>query len=196
MAFDLTLCLVPKQIETLLLESTNNINYAEWMQFIPELLKGSQPFDYQDQDLQQLKKDIAALKRFYHFTDTYYFYDTYRCFSTIDYLLNEHIQVTDTSIQPALLWKGGTKYPGVTAGQGMAITLYDKAAIEKISLLLVDLTFSDLLGYYDYEKMMEAGVYKLHPLESQEVVEVAFYKIRGIFLLALAEDLLVFKAID
>jgi hypothetical protein len=195
-AFDLTLCLVPKQIEAIFSKSANNTNYAEWMQFVPELLKDSQPFDYQDKDLLQLKKDVAVLKSFYQFTDDYYFYDTYRCFSTIDYLLDAHIRATNFSIQPALLWEGGTKYPGVTAGQGMSIKLYDKVAIEKIFRLLVDLTFSDLLVYYDYEKMLEAGVYKLTSLENTEVLKLAFYEIQDIFLLALSKDLLVFKAID
>ena len=50
--------------------------------------------------------------------------------------------------------------------------------------------------HYEYEKMLEAGVYKLTHTENMEMLELAFYEIQDIFLLALAEDLLVFKAID
>ncbi|RZJ89517.1 MAG: DUF1877 family protein [Hymenobacter sp.] len=196
MALDLTLCLVPKQIEVLLSKAAHNADYAEWMQFIPEILKGSQPFGFQDKDFIQLKKDVASLKGFFQFTEDHYFYDTCRCFSTIDYLLDAHIRATASSVQPALLWEGGTKYPGVTAGQGMSIKLYDKATIEDIYLLLVDLEFSDLLVHYDYEKMQEIGVYKLTRPENLEMLELAFWEIQDIFLLAQSEGLLVFKAID
>jgi hypothetical protein len=196
MAFDLTLCLVPKQTETLFLKAAHNANYGEWMQFIPSLLKDRQGFDDQDEDLIQLKQDVAALKAFYQFTDDHYFYDTYRCFSTVDYLLDEHIRATNFSIQPSLLWEGGTKYPGAIAGQGMSLRLYDEAIIERVFPLLDNLTFSNLLVHYDYEKMQEAGVYKLTSLANLEVLELAFYEIQDIFLLARVEDLLVFKAID
>jgi len=196
MALDLTLCLVPKQIEVLFAKAATDEQYAEWMQAIPSLLKGSQDFDYQDESLTQLKRDIAAIKEEHHFAADHYYYDKYRCFATIDYLLDAHIRATHFCLEPALLWQGGTSYPGITAGQGMFIKLYNEAAVKRIALLLGDLTFSDLLVHYDYEKMLEAGVYKLTTLENSEVLEVAFYEIRGIFLLALAEDLLVFKAID
>lgn len=197
MALDLTLCLVPKQIEAIFSKAAHNANYAEWMQFIPSLLKDSQGFDdHGDEDLIQLKKDVAALKDFFSFTDDYHFYDTYRCFSTIDYLIDEHIRTTNFGMQPALLWEGGNKYPGVTATQGMPIRLYDEAHIEKVCQLLVDLEFSDLLVYYNYEKMLAAGVYKLTSLESLELLDLAFYEIQHIFLLALSVDLLVFKKID
>lgn len=196
MALDLTLCLVPKQIEVLFSKAAHNTDYAEWIQSIPSLLKDARPFDSQDEYYIQLKRDVAALKEFHQFTEDHCFYDTYRCFSTIDYLLDEHIRATASSVQPALLWEGGTKYPGVTAGQGMSIKLYDKAAIEEIYLLLVDLEFSDLLVHYDYEKMQEIGVYKLTRPENLEMLELAFWEIQDIFLLAQSEGLLVFKAID
>jgi hypothetical protein len=196
MALDLTLCLVPKQIDALFSKAAHHKNYAEWMQFIPSLLKNSQDFDDRDEDLIQLKKDVAALKDFFSFTDDYYFYDTYRCFSTVDYLLNEHMRATNLRMQPSLLWEGGNKYPGVVATQGMPIKLYDEAHIEAAFHLLVDLDFSDLLVHYKYEKMLESGVYKLTSPENLELLELAFYEIQDIFLLALSQDLLVFKRID
>jgi hypothetical protein len=153
MALDLTLCLVPKQIEKIFSKATHNANYAEWMQFIPSLLKDSQGFDDHDEDLIQLKEDVAALKDFYQFTDSYHFYDTYRCFSTIDYLLNEHMRATNLSMQPYLLWEGGNKYPGVIATQGVSVRLYDEAHIKAAFHLLAGLEFSNLLVHYDYEKM-------------------------------------------
>ena len=78
----------------------------------------------------------------------------------------------------------------------MSIRLYDKKHIENISLLLISLEFNDLLVYYNYEKMQDAGVYKLTHPKNLEVLELAFYEIQDIFLLALAEDLLVFKVVD
>lgn len=196
MALDLTLCLVPKQIEALFSKAAHNENYAEWIQFIPSLLRDHQGFDDHDEDLIQLKKDVAALKGLYSFTDDHYFCDTSRCFSTIDYLLDEHIRATNFGMQPALLWEGGTKYQGVTATQGMPIRLYDEAHIEAACQLLVDLEFSDLLVHYKYEKMLAAGVYKLTAIEKLEMLDLAFYQIQHIFLRASSEDLLVFKEID
>ena len=195
-SLDLTLCLVPKQVEVIFSKAAHNENYAELLQFIPSLLRDRQIFDDQDEDLIQLKKDVAALKGLYLVTDDHYFYDTSRCFSTIDYLLNEHIRATNFGMPPALLWEGGNKYLGVTATQGISIRLYDEAHIEEICQLLVDLEFSDLLVYYNYEKMLAAGVYKLTALENLEMLDLAFYEIQHIFLLALSEDLLVFKKID
>jgi hypothetical protein len=196
MALDLTLCLVPKQIEALFSKAAHNKNYAELMQFIPPLLKNSQDFDDRDEDLIQLKKDVAALKDSFSFTDDYYFYDMYRCFSTVDYLLNEHMRATNLRMQPSLLWEGGNKYPGVVATQGVSIRLYDEAHIEAAFHLLVDLDFSDLLVHYKYEEMLEAGVYKVTSPENLEMLELAFYEIQDIFLLALSKGLLVFKRID
>lgn len=196
MALDLTLCLVPKQIETLFSKAASNSNYAEWMQFIPSLYKNPDYEDYQDEDLIQLKEDVAALGNIYQFTDDHYFYDTSRCSSTIDYLINEHARAAALSIQPSFLWKGGNEFPNATSTQGMSIRLYDKKHIENISLLLISLEFNDLLVYYNYEKMQDAGVYKLTHPKNLEVLELAFYEIQDIFLLALAEDLLVFKVVD
>jgi len=195
-ALDLTLCLIPTQIEALFAKAINNPAYAEWISSIPSIIKDPDRFDFQDEGLIQLKEDVAALKDFYRFTDDHYFYDVSRCSSTIDYLLNEHLRATHGSVPPSLLWEGGNKYPSITAGQGIPTSLYDKAQVESIFHLLVALKFSDLRVHYDYEKMQEAGVYKLTRPENLEALEETFYQIKDIFLLALAEDLLVFKEID
>ena len=166
------------------------------MQFIPAILKDPNGIDYQDEALIQLKKDMAALLGSHQSLADHHFYDSYRHFSTVDYLLDKHIRATNSDLSPSLLWEGGTNYPNATAEQGMPIRLYDKAAIEKIALLLADLEFSDLLVHYDYEKMQQAGVYKLTPPENMDSLELAFWEIQDIFLLAQAEGLLVFKAID
>jgi hypothetical protein len=198
MALDLTLCLVPKQIEVLLAKSTANAAYAELLSLIPSLLKNSHTFDFwdKDSDLVQVEKDVAELKKFYHFTDNHYLYDSSRCSSTIDYLLNEHIRATTGDTPPSLLWEGGTANLIIKAPQGMPVSLYNTAQIEEACYLLGDLEFSELLVHYDYEKMLEAGVYKLTRPENLAILELTFYEIQDIFLLALTEDLLVFKKID
>jgi hypothetical protein len=198
MALDLTLCLVPKQIQAIFSKATNNATYAELLPCIPSLLKEPQWFDYRDKDLDliQLNKDVAELKTLYHFTDDHYFYDSSRASSTIDYLLNEHIRTTNSSTPPSLLWEGGTAFPLIKAGQGIPISLYDKAQLVEAFHLLVDLEFSNLLVHYNYEKMLDVGVYKVTRPENLAAFELAFYEIQDIFFLALSENLLVLKRID
>lgn len=196
MALDLTLCLVPKQIDTLFSKAAGNTAYAEWIQAIPSLLKDPQNNDYQDAGLIQLKHDVAALKGLYHFTDAHYFYDSSRDSYTLDYLLNAHILATNQSISPSLLWEGGTAYPALKAVQGVPISLYGEAAVVEAFDLLADLEFSELLVHYNHEKMQELGVYKLTRPDNLAMLELAFYEIQDLFSLALAEDLLVFKKLD
>ena len=196
MALDLTLCLVPEQIEALFSKALVNKPYAEWMQFIPRMLRGQDFTDIQDEGLTKLKQDVEALSRFFNFTEDYYFYDVNRSFSTVDYLLNQYIKANSAPVQPAILWEGGNAFPAVVAGQGMFIKLYDKAQVRAIALLLIDLEFADLLKYYEYDTMLEAGVYKLTSLENQESLEDTFYAVKYLFLIAFSKGLLVFKAID
>lgn len=196
MALDLTLCLVPKQIESLFAKAVHNHAYAAWMQFIPSLLVNSDAGNHQEENYIAMKNDVAALKKFYRFTEEHYFYDESRCSSTIDYLLKKRTSDINPSIETSLLWEGGNKFPNISPTQGVPIKLYDKKQIEKISLVLIDLEFSDLISYYDYDKMRDIGVYKLTRPDNLSMLELAFYKIQDLFLLALAEDLLLFKVID
>ena len=196
MALDLTLCLVPEQIEALFSKALVNKSYAEWMPFIPGLLRQRDFTDIQDDGLSELKKDVEALSRFFHFTEDYYFYDISRSSSTVDYLLNQYIKANSLPMQPDIVWEGGNAFSAVVATQGMPVKLYDKAQIRAIAFLLIDLEFADLLKYYEYDTMLEAGVYKLTSLEKQELLEDTFYAVKYLFLIAFSEGLLVFKAID
>ena len=196
MALDLTLCLAPKQVKPLFSKALVNKPYAEWMQFIPGMLRGQDFSDVQDNGLTELKKDVEALSGFFHFTEEYYFYDVNRSFSTVDYLLNQYIKVNSLPIQPAILWEGGTAFPDIVATQGMPIKLYGEAQVRTIALLLMDLEFADLLKHYEYDEMLEAGVYKLTSLDNQKSLEDTFHAVKYLFLVAFSEGLLVFKAID
>lgn len=198
MGLDLTLCLVPKQVKALFLKAENDFAYGERMQFITETLEDANYFQHPHEteaDV-QFSNDVTALKKNYQFTDAHHFYDDSRDSSTVDYLLNEHMRATNCSISPSLLWEGGTAFPTIRAGQGIPIRLYNEKQIEEIFLLLADLEFSDLLVHYDYEKMQEVGVYKLTRPENLWKLELTFYAIQDIFLLAHSEGLLVFKKID
>lgn len=196
MALDLTLCLVPEQVKALFSKALVNKPYAEWMQFIPSMLRGQDFSDVQDNGLTELKKDVEALSGFFHFTEEYYFYDVNRSFSTVDYLFNEYIKANSLPMQHSILWEGGKTFPTIVATQGMPIKLYDETQVRAIALLLMDLEFADLLKHYEYDKMLEAGVYKLNSLENRESLEDMFYTVKYLFLSALSEGLLVFKAID
>ncbi|QKG56811.1 DUF1877 family protein [Hymenobacter sp. BRD128] len=196
MALDLTLCLVPKQIEALFSKALLSKPYAEWMEFIPGLLRGKDFADIQDNGLAELTKDVEALSHFFHFTEDYYFYDVNRSFSTVDYLFNEYIKANSLPIQPDILWEGGNAFSTIVATQGMPIRLYDETQVRAIALLLINLEFADLLKYYEYDKMLEAGVYKLNSLERRESLKDTFYTVKYLFLAAFSEGLLVFKAID
>jgi len=196
MALDLTLCLVPKQVEAIFSKALVNKPYGEWMELLPNILRGKDFTDIEDDGLVEFEKEVKALNRFFHFTEDYYFYDVDRNFSTVDYLLNEYMRANSLPMQPAILWEGGNAFPTVVATQGMPIKLYDEAQVRAIARLLIDLEFADLLKHYDYDNMLEAGVYKLTSLENRKSLAETFYTVKYLFLSALSEGLLVFKAID
>jgi hypothetical protein len=196
MALDLTLCLVPKQIEAIFSKALINKPYAEWVEFVPGILRGRDFTSIEDNAFAELEKEVEALNRFFHFTEDYYFYDVNRSFSTVDYLFNEYIKANSLPMQQAILWEGGNAFPTIVATQGMPIKLYDEAQVRAIALLLIDLEFSDLLRHYEYDKMLEAGVYKLTSLENRESLEETFYTVKYLFLSAFSKGLLIFKVID
>ena len=175
MGFEITLCLVPRQIEIIFAKGLTNSSYAEAIQFVPDLLTNPKPYDYQDDSFLELKKDVENISHFFNFTEEHKFYDGSRSGATIDYLLTEYIKANAIDAEISLLWNGGKAFPNITAGQGMSIRLYEEPQVNEMFGLLADLEFGDLLVHYDYDKMEKAGVYKLKSLDKQWVLEEAFY---------------------
>ncbi len=198
MALDLTLCIVPKQIETIFQKAKNNFEYAEWVSFIPTILQEKEFTDFGNETIIQLKNDVQNLKKYFNFTESDIFYDLYRCSSTLDYLINEFQKANQIEAESNIIWNGGNKISGsITDGEGVLLRLFNKNQIHNIISLFSPISFSDLKPHFDYSKMKEIGIYKLTNPENMEVLNDTFEKIKKIFERANeGEDLLLFKKID
>lgn len=200
MALDVTLCVVPQQIDAILAKAASNPAYAEWVASVPDILSNPNFADFQDATLVQLKQDINELKHFFEFTESMYFYDQARCSATIDYLLNEYFAVHEIDLANDLLWDGGAVLSAAIAGgQGVPARLYDAKQIRQINRVLTNIQFDELLAGYDYDKMQTADVYKLVSAEAEniDIMSETFRRIKDIFAHASQdENLVVFKQID
>jgi hypothetical protein len=200
MALDLTLCVVPRQIDTIVLKAETSPAYAEWIASVPDILKNPNFEDFQDAALVQLKWDVSKLKQYFEFTERMYFYDQARCSATIDYLLNEYLVAHRIDLPNDILWRGGDVLSAAITGvQGVPVRLYNAPHIQQISQVLATICFDKLLAGYDYDKMQTVGVYKLVSAEKEniDVMRKTFEEIKDVFLRAsLAENQLIFQHID
>lgn len=198
MAIDLTLCVVPSQIATIFSKAAQDADYAEWVSLVPTILKDQAFYDHGLREALELKTDAIHLKSYFQFTEDCYFYDTNRCSSTLDYLLDQYRQQHPAAIAPRVLWEGGTRIASqMTGGQGSPLRLYDRAAITAIHQLLAAIDPEQLFTFYDYQTIVEAGIYKATRPENKEALLHAFYAIEALFALAYEDDnLVILKRLD
>ena len=67
------------------------------------------------------------------------------------------------------------------AKQHIQLRYLDNKKTSEICFLLKGIDFNDLLPYYDYEKMKEAGVYKLTRPESLEHLRTEFEELKEFY---------------
>ncbi|MGI4874127.1 MAG: DUF1877 family protein [Janthinobacterium lividum] len=198
MAIDLTLCVVPAQVYAIFSKAVANPAYAEWVEFVPSILENPSFHDHDLPEVQELKQDVEKLRSFFQFTATDYFYDLNRCSSTLDYLLDAYAQKYQLGVAPQPLWQGGDRIAKeLTGGQGIPLQLYSRESLTSIYEFLDFVDPAELLTFYDYEAMQEAGVYKLTSPENTEVITDAFNCLWLLFNSAYEdENLLILKVKD
>ena len=198
MAIDLTLCVVPSQIAAIISKAAEDAAYTKWVAFVPSMLKDPAFNDHGLRELQELKADVNHLKSFFQYTNDCHFYDSYRCTSTLDYLLDSYGQQQELTLAPRSLWEGGNVLSAGTVGsQGIPVRLYDRAAITSIYELLTGLDPTDLLAHYDYQELLDTGVYKATRPENTDLISYTFYAIEELFRIAYKnENLLIVKVLD
>jgi hypothetical protein len=198
MAIDLTLCVVPSQIAAIISKAAADAAYAEWVAFVPSMLQNPAFNDHGLREVQELKADLNHLKSFFQYTTDCHFYDSYRCTSTLDYLLGCHERQQQFTLAPRPLWEGGNVLSaGIVGSQGIPVRLYDRAAITTIYELLMSLDPTDLLAHYDYQKLLDTGVYKATRPENTDIIPYTFYAIEELFRIACENDnLLILKVLD
>lgn len=196
MGFDLTLGIVPKQIETIFEKARLNDEYAEWISSIPYILKQDRFEDFGDEIVIELKKDTLDLKKYYKYSDSCFYCELTRCAASVDFLLNEYIQTNNISVGKDLIWKGGDKIAEkARAGQGIHTRVYTREWIVMMGNLFSKIEFSELKKYYNYSKM--ESVYKVVAPDELKYLKYTYNDIKKIFLTALEDDnLLILKEID
>jgi hypothetical protein len=197
MALDLTLCIVPRQIDAILTKAENNSEYAECVAFIPGIIRGEGFGDFGDPNRIQFKKDVIALREYFKPTDLDYYYDETRCTSTVDYLINEYIETNDIEIEKNILWTGGDKISSLTGGQGIPLRLYNRDQINSVSEFISRIYFEELMAFYDYDKLDKIGVYKVTRSENILNNKNDFERLKNLFRRASEnENLIILKVID
>lgn len=198
MALDLTLCIVPKQVDAIFKKGLKNADYAEWISFIPTMLFNENFEDFENDVIIGLKKEVQQLKHFYQYSELDRFYDQARCSSTLDYLINTYINEKKLNFQENFIWDGGNNISDrITGSQGIPIRLYDHIQIKNIHNFLTKIDFAAIITFYNYEKMKTMGVYKLKTSVDIPILEKTFEKIKYIFNQANQnEHLLILKKID
>lgn len=142
------------------------------------------------QDLQELIADSELVNSLYpdHNKEAYQFYSFSRGYETLNYLLLQHL--TATGIQEDYdnerLFYGGLDID--YAKQHTAFRYITNADTALIADLLTSIEFDQLLPYYDYDSLSEAGVYKLTRPENLAALQEEFQELTRFYSRAKALD--------
>jgi hypothetical protein len=182
MALDVTLCIVPAQIETVFVKAQADAAYADWVDTIPQLLANPDYPDFGEPGLLRLKADVQAWQPFFTFTAADSFYDQARVTATLDYLLAQYCQAHTLPEQASVIWAGGEIIsPSLAGGQGVPLRCYRPAQIQQVNRLLAPLQARELLPFYEVTAMQAAGVYKLVPPTCLAEVSATFTRLQALF---------------
>ena len=198
MGLDISLCIVPKQIDTLITKAKANTEYAEWMAFVPTLLKEAAIDTRGDPIIKQVTRDVREMKQHYRYSKQFdHFDDPGRVSASLDHLLDIIIDETGSGIPKQILWKGGQPICDHCNGvQGLPVRLYTYEEIKNIHLFLQSIDEKKLLSYYNYERMLESNVYKATDPDRKNLLASLFGKLKEFMARAYNEQQPVLKAID
>ena len=107
------------------------------------------------------------------------------------------IDAANAAITKQILWNGGSPICAACKGtQGLPVKLYSVQEAAAIHTFLETVNEKKLLAGYDYEKMLDDGVYKPTDPERKDELTAFFIKVRELFAKAHRQQMLVLKTID
>jgi hypothetical protein len=194
---DLSLTVVPHAFETLVKKAHTNADYAEWLAFANNILKGNDFDEFDDREAEAVKKDVLRLKRYHDYTPIDFFYDEHNSSDTLDYLINDEIEARSLDVPTGILWEWGKEIdPHCKSNRGLPLKIYTSEEVKKIFGIIGKLSFKDLAKHYDDEKPVAFGVHRMQAGNQQELAR-DFERIKTIFKRASEEKgAFVLKKID
>lgn len=167
MAIDLTLCIVPEQVDVLFEKALEDAEYAQLMAFIPSVFQ-NQTFQKFDEVKRKLFVDeVNWLRKHLDGLENPVFHDTHRNSDTIDFL----IQSWSVAIRYPFKFEGfrssgNVRSDAITGAQGIPIRVIPFDKVLEITDLLEILDSESLMEFYNYDELQLSGVYK--PIEPED----------------------------
>ena len=168
MAIDLSLAIVPTQVERLFDRANWDREYAELICFVPCILKRPDFFgDRSTRTDLEFERDVLELKQHREYSQEDLYYDTMRGSATLDWLFAKAAEARGIHGFPYGFLRSGDDHIAkvvsklAVATQGIAVRYYDRPRLEAIFRVLDGLEFDHLMRFYDYEEMYRENVYRL-----------------------------------
>ncbi|MEN2398162.1 DUF1877 family protein [Flavobacterium sp. MC2016-06] len=187
MGIDLRLFSISNQAKFVLEKAQSNIYYAidfDKIQNIESLklhLKMIQtsPDGTPEKVIKELIEDSIQVLNFYpDKRNKNYVFDSYnRCYATMDYLLEEYLKDKNKIKTNQIFYKG---IDIECQSEWIRFQYLDYKETAVISDLLEPISFSELIKYYDFEKMT-GHVYKLANRENSIYLEEEFNKLKSFY---------------
>jgi hypothetical protein len=130
--------------------------------------------------LQELIEDSKIVLSHYpdNKIDKYEFHSLTRGYETLNYLLTEYLTENNIYINNDKVFFGGTDI--VSNSQTLRFQYFDNLKTLEISNLLQPIDFSNILKFYDYQKM-ENVIYKLTRPENLDYLKTEFEDLKTFF---------------
>lgn len=188
MGLDLTLFSISNKAKFVLEKAKLNLDYASDFDKIQDTdnlklqlkIVQANPDGTPEHILQELIEDSKIVLSKYpdKKTDKYQFYSRTRGYETLNYLLTEYLKDNHISIENEKVFFGGTDISDST--QFVRFQYFDNLKTLEISNLLQPIDFSNIVKFYDYQKM-ESVVYKLTRPENLDYLKAEFVELKTFF---------------
>lgn len=170
MAIDLCLLAVPKEIEHILqkAEQKRDSEYGDVIFSLPSAFE-SNFIDFGHPDWIEFKKDAQDLLKYYpegKFLSKFYF-DTNRTYQVFDYLVAKRENSIKNFKDSSPFFYDGIKHPTCQSGQGFSLLYWDLDTLYRKKAVFDSISFESLYKLYDYENMVNEGVYKIEQIHEK-----------------------------
>ncbi|MGH1384486.1 hypothetical protein [Kordia sp.] len=170
MAIDLCLLAVPKEVEYILKKAAQNRDseYCDAVFSLSNALKNNFT-DFGHPDWIEFKNDAQDVLKYYPEStfDAKFYLDTNRTFQVFDYLFAKRENSVRHFKDATPFFYDGIKHATCQSGQGFDLLYWDVAILHKKKDLFDSVSFENLYKLYDYENMLDEGVYKIQQLHGK-----------------------------
>lgn len=180
MGLDITLLAVPKEVEAILKKAEGKVDseYSDVIFHLPRAFQENLQ-DFGHPDWIEFKVDAQNLAKQYpkgRFHTKFYI-DTYKTYGVLDYLITKAKSI-DFHHSNSFFYDG-IEFENCKSSVGFSLMYWDLKILEKKKKVLDEVSFKDLLAYYDFKKMTDTGVYKIEQLHNKiEALRNVFMKLK------------------